>query len=210
MLFRRASGTRRAVTLIEAVLFIAIALSLIVGGLVFYQQAQTARQTQETVRLVTALVMEARALYSSAPPESVTNIGPVLIASGAVPSRYIDQSSNSIVAPWGDRIGINAGPQTEPAFGYTRNTLGVTFERMPPKVCVRTMPFDADGEGVFGSGIEYTVMNGIHFSLPYAREYYPYMELTGSESFIGMSSAKASEDCFVGEFASIYVSFGWK
>jgi hypothetical protein len=32
----RFPGTRRAVTLIEAVLFIAIALGLIVGGLVFF------------------------------------------------------------------------------------------------------------------------------------------------------------------------------
>jgi Tfp pilus assembly protein PilV len=64
MLFRRASGTRRAVTLIEAVLFIAVALGLIVGGLVFYQQAQTARQTQEAVRLTQAIVSESRALYN--------------------------------------------------------------------------------------------------------------------------------------------------
>jgi hypothetical protein len=32
----------RAVTLIEAVLYISIALALIVGGLVFFQQASTA------------------------------------------------------------------------------------------------------------------------------------------------------------------------
>jgi len=35
----------RAVTLIEAVLYISIALALIVGGLVFYQQASTAAKT---------------------------------------------------------------------------------------------------------------------------------------------------------------------
>jgi hypothetical protein len=47
---------RRAVTLIEVVLFIAIALGITIGGLVFYQQASTARQTQETVRFVQSLV----------------------------------------------------------------------------------------------------------------------------------------------------------
>jgi hypothetical protein len=58
-----AKRARRAVTLIEAVLFISIALAVIVGGLVFYRQATIARQTQETVRLVQAIVAEARVLW---------------------------------------------------------------------------------------------------------------------------------------------------
>jgi hypothetical protein len=40
----------RAVTLIEAVLYISIALALIVGGLVFFQQASTAQKTNATIR----------------------------------------------------------------------------------------------------------------------------------------------------------------
>ena len=43
-------GARRGVTLIEAVLFISIALGLIVGGLVFFQQASLAARTNDAVR----------------------------------------------------------------------------------------------------------------------------------------------------------------
>jgi hypothetical protein len=50
---RRRPG--RAVTLIEAVLFIAVALTLIVGGLVFYNQARTAAMTNEAVRMIRAV-----------------------------------------------------------------------------------------------------------------------------------------------------------
>lgn len=58
-----AASARRGVTLIEAVLFIAVALGLIIGGLVFYRQAAMAAQTQEFIRLTNAIVAEARVVY---------------------------------------------------------------------------------------------------------------------------------------------------
>jgi hypothetical protein len=54
---------RRGVTLIEAVLFISVALGLIVGGLVFFQQARLAAQTQDLIRLTNAIVTEVRVVY---------------------------------------------------------------------------------------------------------------------------------------------------
>ncbi|MCA3441438.1 MAG: hypothetical protein INF50_14100, partial [Rhodobacter sp.] len=56
-------------TLIEAVLYIAVALALIVGGLVFFQQASLASRVNEQVRVLSALVAEARSHYSSQPGE---------------------------------------------------------------------------------------------------------------------------------------------
>ncbi len=44
---RRSGAARRGVTLVEAVLFISISLGLIMGGIVFFQQAMAARKTQE-------------------------------------------------------------------------------------------------------------------------------------------------------------------
>ncbi len=44
------AARRRGVTLIEAVLYISIALALIVGGLVFFQQASLAQRTNSAVR----------------------------------------------------------------------------------------------------------------------------------------------------------------
>ena len=60
----------RAVTLIEAVLYISIALALIVGGLVFFQQASTAARTSAMVRHVSAIVAETRVLMKGLPPSA--------------------------------------------------------------------------------------------------------------------------------------------
>ena len=46
---------KRGVTLIEAVLFISIALGLIVGGIVFFQQASLAQRTNDAVRTVSGV-----------------------------------------------------------------------------------------------------------------------------------------------------------
>jgi hypothetical protein len=59
-----AGKTRRrsAVTLIEAVLFISIALAVIVGGLVFYAQASLAMKVMNVKRHVQAAIVETRAI----------------------------------------------------------------------------------------------------------------------------------------------------
>jgi hypothetical protein len=108
---------RRGVTLIEAVLYISVALALIVGGLVFYQQASRAQKTNEAVRQFSALVAEARALYVNNPFQSVltgtfppagSSIGAALVASGAVPSQYAVAGTirggtepSTMINPWG-------------------------------------------------------------------------------------------------------------
>jgi cell division protein FtsL len=57
----------RAVTLIEAVLYISIALALIVGGLVFFQQASTAAKTSALVRQLSATLAEGRVQIKGTP-----------------------------------------------------------------------------------------------------------------------------------------------
>ena len=64
---------RRGVTLIEAVLYISIALALIVGGLVFFQQASTAQRTNTMVRQLSAVLAETRVLIKGQPLQSVLN-----------------------------------------------------------------------------------------------------------------------------------------
>jgi hypothetical protein len=80
----------RAVTLIEAVLYISIALALIVGGLVFFQQASTAAKTNTMVRQLSAILAEARVLVKGL-PESDTPfyINHILVSAGAVPSEMV-------------------------------------------------------------------------------------------------------------------------
>lgn len=84
---------RRGVTLIEAVLFIAVALGLIVGGLVFYQQATLAARVNEQTRLFSSMYAEVNALFveSRWRPVDVEEqflINDVLLSSGAVGPEF--------------------------------------------------------------------------------------------------------------------------
>ena len=81
-------GARRGVTLIEAVLFISIALGLIVGGLVFFQQASLAARTNDAVRSLSGIASETRAAYRTQATFAGVSSA-VLISSGAVPSSQI-------------------------------------------------------------------------------------------------------------------------
>jgi hypothetical protein len=53
----------RAVTLIEAVLFISVALGLIVGGLAVYQQSSLSERASSQMRVLGSIVAETRQLY---------------------------------------------------------------------------------------------------------------------------------------------------
>jgi hypothetical protein len=130
---------RRAVTLIEAVLFIAIALGLIIGGLVFFQQASTAHRTQEYVRLITAIEAEAKASYRV--NKSSIGLGE-LIASGSIPSRYISEDGQSIVGPDNNAIGggIESGSTGSDWFF-------VTLDDVPAAICARIAAVERDGSG---------------------------------------------------------------
>ncbi len=107
----------RAVTLIEAVLYISIALALIVGGLVFFQQASTAQKSNTMVRQLSALVAETRVLVKGQPLNTVMNsnfnvsdtldITAFLISAGAVPSDMI-ASPTTLSNPFGGTTTVNA------------------------------------------------------------------------------------------------------
>lgn len=143
--FGRGNG-RRGVTLIEAVLFISIALGIIVGGLVFFQQASLAQRTQQTVRVVQALRAEADALYRSTGYEFGDLIGP-LVAAGAVPSSALTgDPARPVESPWGGAVRFEVLNFT--SFGFY-----MTLEDIPPKICSRIAVYDEHGQGVLGNAI---------------------------------------------------------
>jgi hypothetical protein len=215
---------RRAVTLIEAVLFIAIALGIIIGGLVFYQQAVTARQTQETVRLVRSLVVEGRTMMKRAGVtewQGPDNLANVLIKSNAVPSNYISDSGTEIQSPWGKALRVGAEDQSL-VLGLPAGTIETMTLRLgdvPPKVCARLTPFNSDGNGLLGDGILYCARltpfnsdgNGLlgdgilyleisNNDIPYTQTSYGQKVLdlggnAGADPQIGLTPAEAGESC---------------
>lgn len=151
---RHVTCARRGVTLIEAVLFIAVSLGLIVGGLVFYQQASLAARTQETIRLFSAIVQETRALYQGDAYEAEVNadettwsptaladadITQVLITAQAVPTDAIS-SGAGIVNPWGGLTRVYGGTLIN---GTARTPmLVIVSENVPLEACTRLMTAD--------------------------------------------------------------------
>lgn len=149
----RRPARRRGVTLIEAVLFISIALGLIVGGIVFFQQASTAQRVNDAVRTISGITSETRALYQSA-----TSFGglteTVLIGAGAVPSSIVvdvgndgDITNDTLQNEWGGAINLGPTQDAENA------NFHVTYVGLPQAACVRLAQFGQDGTGPIGSGI---------------------------------------------------------
>lgn len=164
----------RAVTLIEAVLFISIALALIIGGLVFFQQAQTASRTQETVRLVNTVITGARAMARTTDD---TMFESALVAGGHIPEAYLDETRR-IVTPWGSPVGLDyLGRQGDPPMSYNPVEIGKEVFQMwlfgvPPAVCARIAVVDENGNGQLGTGLT-TIATSPVSILPYVYEFAP-------------------------------------
>ena len=156
---RLGSTRKRGVTLIEAVLYISIALALIVGGLVFFQQASLAQRTNSAVRNITAIASETRGLYQQQNDfEGFTQAA--LINAGAVPTSLISGTgaTATLVNEWGGTIAAQTtgGTGANADSGFT-----VTYPGLPTAACVRLTNTDSSGSGRVGSGIR-----SIAFKLP--------------------------------------------
>ena len=140
----------RAVTLIEAVLYIAIALALIVGGLVFYQQASTAAKTNTMVRQLSAVLAEGRVLVKGMPLGTepvgfVHQIDDLLIAAGAVPSDMV-ASATSLTNPFGGTTEVSYLNMTD--YGQV---MRMTLTDVPQTVCARLLTASSGSDSLTGS-----------------------------------------------------------
>jgi type II secretory pathway pseudopilin PulG len=159
---RLGTPRKRGVTLIEAVLYISIALALIVGGLVFFQQASLAQRTNSAVRNISAVASEVRSLYQQS--NSFAGVDEVtLINAGAVPSGIIDNTTDpaTLKNEWGGFVQVASAPAVAPFpadSGFT-----VTYRGVPEAACTRLTSTDASGTARVGSGVRF-----IAFGLPNA------------------------------------------
>jgi type II secretory pathway pseudopilin PulG len=156
---RLGSTRKRGVTLIEAVLYISIALALIVGGLVFFQQASLAQRTNSAVRNISAIASETRGLYQQVNSFGGFDEG-ALINAGAVPTSLIDTVPNpdQLKNEWGGRITAGTNAAALPAVGSAvilpiNAGFCVIYPNLPTAACVRLTTTDASGSGRVGSGI---------------------------------------------------------
>jgi len=151
-------GYRRGVTLIEAVLFISVALGLIVGGLVFFQQASLSARVQAQVRHVTSVVSEVRSLFRSGAFNNYTVVDGVLIAAAAVPpeivaaapARVYSMASNPselsrLQTVWGTPMLVDYAHHLSSA---DQGFLRVSLFDIPKEACARLSVVDSGGGGI--------------------------------------------------------------
>lgn len=157
------AGTRRkrAVTLIEAVLYISVALALIVGGLVFYQQASTAGKTNAFIRQISALIVEASTIYYDPSftrtvqygyfGTNATRVGHIIAAGGGAPADTIKAGTyqgaggmgllqTSFVNPWGGETEVYVYTFGVPPAAMPM--VSVLSVGVPADVCTRVVRSD--------------------------------------------------------------------
>ena len=179
------AAARRGVTLIEAVLFISIALGLIVGGLVFFQQASLSSRVNQQVRSLSAMLSETRAIYQSQPEfpvlapidavgigfdfsefqDGALQIGTVLINSGSVPSSEVasDPGPNGsrLITAWNTELYISVGSGRVGSAGAREPVVNVILYDIPRQACSRLVQFSPDGNSAFSSGVGVAVGVGV-------------------------------------------------
>lgn len=154
----RRPDRKRGVTLIEAVLFISIALGLIVGGLIFFQQANLSSRVNSAVRTVTAAVSEIRAMHLSVPTfDGLT--AATLIFSGGVPASImvdttdpLDGVPDELRNEWDGEILVFAA-DVQSTVVADDDGFAIVYREVPVAACTRLSAFDANGDGILGTGI---------------------------------------------------------
>jgi hypothetical protein len=146
----------RAVTLIEAVLYISIALALIVGGLVFFQQASAAAKTSAMVRQLSSVVAETRVLIKGLPASAVpVDITTFLISAGAVPQDMVGNATNAVNTFGGE---VQIYHQTIDS----RSTIMIMVNAVPQGVCSRLLAASKGSDYVVGGfGATTVVSSGL-------------------------------------------------
>lgn len=162
----RCVNSRRGVTLIEAVLYISVALGLIVGGLIFYQQAARAAQWSEFRRGVEVLHSEIRAMYqiskwhNNTPTTpngdvwggTVGDVTQALIAMQALPEELITPAANC----WQCLPKITLKPGVDVQIQHARlangqHHLRYVFWKVPDWICSKLVI--AEDSGRLGQGL---------------------------------------------------------
>ena len=143
-----ADAGERGATLIEAVLFTVVALGLVTGGVVLYEQASNSSRNNETIRMLASLQSQVRALYQSQPDFGTADMADLLIASNTMPSSLQTDTDNdgdndALVSPFGGAVAVT---------GATEN-FTVELEDVPVDICSRIVAFDDAGNGTIGTGI---------------------------------------------------------
>lgn len=153
---------KRAISLIEAVLYLVIALAIIIGGTVFFQQASFNRQVNATAGMMTSVssyivarTRETSETRSDPDFESgdATNWA---IKSGAVQIDMIDGIEGSVQSegirlPWGGLVTFYEAAST--SNGNRFPVIAARINDLPPSACMKLGQKNEVGDSMIGGSI---------------------------------------------------------
>ncbi len=153
----------RGVTLLESILYMSIALTLVVGGLSIYQQASLKERSASQMRMLASLISEARLMFEqngSAPDLSSTDdpmmqaavVDEVLIKAGSVAATSLSKTAPPNRLGWDSPI--RHGWQGAMNILAVRRDgdiphLLVYLEDIPSEVCLRLSSLTSSGKSGF-------------------------------------------------------------
>jgi len=135
---------RRAISLIEGVLYLVVALAVIVGGIVFFQQSQLSNAVTDTARAAVGISSQARALYQNQSGfGSNEDLTLAMIRAGAVPSNFIGGTGDAIAHPFGGGMSVTGNG----------NGFVISYSDISQAACMRLASIDETGVGPMGTGL---------------------------------------------------------
>ena len=141
------AAIKRGITFVQSVLFATIALSLITGGAIFFEQASLASRINDTQRITTSLQSEMRGLFNRdgllSQMEDGATLTKTVITAGGAPSSAV--SGDDLVNPWDGGIAITAE--------NGGREFRITMTNIPDFACARIIPLDKTGSGPAGTGV---------------------------------------------------------
>lgn len=135
---------RRGVTLFENMLFIAVALSITMAGLTYFQQSSEADRTMLAVRQLANLTSQVRSIYATRPDFSDL-AADVIVSAGAAEAGSINGMGNGLTSPWGPIF-------LAPSIADPRSFV-VTLRDVPVTACTRLGPYSSSGRGVVADNV---------------------------------------------------------
>ena len=189
------AARNRAISLIEGVLYLVIALAVIVGGIVFFQQSQLSNRVTDTARAAVGISSQMRALYQN---QNVfgdnVDLTAAAVKSGAVPSNFVGgEAGESILHPFnGGGVAI-----TGLGRGFVMSYAGISSQ-----ACQRMAVIDETGAGPMGIGMagvtigaagEIDIMDGPSMTAPVTPEAVSEACKTGTEMAVFYSASTGGD-----------------
>lgn len=153
---------KRAISLIEGVLYLVVALAIIVGGIVFFQQANFNRQVNSVAGMMTSvssylLAQTKEVSNTSADSEFVTGDATTYaIRSGAIQSDMVDRAQGApdtevIRMPWGGIVTLQEAAARHN--GRRMPVIAMRMNDLPTGACMRLGHKNANGTSMIGGRV---------------------------------------------------------